>query len=87
MSKYGVFPGQYFLVFGLNTEIYCLNLRFQSEYGKMRTRKNFVFGHFFQGGNVTIKTGRSILSAYSYFSLKRYLKITVKSAILFIPSN
>ena len=86
MSKYGVFPGQYFIVFGLNTEI-CLNLCFQSEYGKMRTTKNFVFEHFFHDDNVTIKTGRSILSAYSYFGLKRYLKISIKSATLFIPSN
>ena len=27
MSKYGVFSGSYFLVFGLNTEIYGVNLR------------------------------------------------------------
>ena len=38
--------GPYFPVFGLNTEIYSLNLRIQSEYRKIRTRKNSVFGHF-----------------------------------------
>ena len=38
MSKYGVFSGPYFPVFGLYTE------RF--ECGKIRTRKNSVFGHF-----------------------------------------
>ena len=27
VSKYGVFSGSYFLVFGLNTEIYEVNLR------------------------------------------------------------
>ena len=42
---------EFFLVrifpsFGLNTEIYAVNLRIQSEYGEIRTRKNFVFGHF-----------------------------------------
>ena len=37
MSKRGVFSGLYFPVFGLNTEIYAVNLRIQS--------KNSVFGH------------------------------------------
>ena len=46
MSTYGVFSVPYFPVFGLNTEIYGVNLRIQSEYRKMQTRKNSVFGHF-----------------------------------------
>ena len=46
VSKYGVFSGLYFPVFGLNTEIYSVNLRIQSEYRKIRTRNNSVFGHF-----------------------------------------
>ena len=32
--------------FGLNTEIYFVSLRIQSECGKIRIRKNSVFGHF-----------------------------------------
>ena len=32
VSEYGVIPGPYFPVFGLNTEIYYINLRIQSEY-------------------------------------------------------
>ena len=40
MSKYGVFSGLYFPAFGLNTE------KMGTECGKIRTRKNFVFGHF-----------------------------------------
>ena len=32
-------------VFGLNTEIYGVNLRIQSEYRKIPTRKNSVFWH------------------------------------------
>ena len=32
MSKYGVFSGLYFPVFGLNAEIYGANLRIQSKY-------------------------------------------------------
>ena len=40
------FPGPYFPVFGLNTEIYGVNLRIQSKYRKIRTRNNSVFGLF-----------------------------------------
>ena len=39
VSKCGVFSGPSFPVFGLNTEIYGVNLRMQSEYRKRRTRK------------------------------------------------
>ena len=46
VSKYGVFSGPYFPVFGLNTEIYFLNFRIQAKYRKIRTTKNSIFGHF-----------------------------------------
>ena len=46
VSKYRVFSGPYFPVFGLNTEIYGVNLRIQSKYGKKWTRKNSGLGHF-----------------------------------------
>ena len=46
VSKYGVFSGPYFPLFGLNTEIYGVNLRIQTEYRKIRTRKVSVFGNF-----------------------------------------
>ena len=46
VSKYGVISGPYFPVFGLNTEIYGVNLRVQSKYRKIPTRNNSVFGHF-----------------------------------------
>ena len=46
VSKYGVISGLHFPLFGLNTEIYSVNLRILSEYRKIRTRNNFVFGHF-----------------------------------------
>ena len=45
VSKYGVFSSPYFPVFGLN-------LRIPSEYRKIRTRKNSVFGHFFRSDTV-----------------------------------
>ena len=46
MSKYGAISGPYFAGLELNTEIYGINLCIQSEYLKMRTRNNSVFGHF-----------------------------------------
>ena len=55
MSKYGDFSGPYFPVFGLNTKIYGVNLLIQSEYRKIRTRKNSVFGHFSRSGNISKK--------------------------------
>ena len=51
VSKCGVFSGPYFPVLGLNIEIYGVNLRIQSEYRKIRIRKNFVFGHFSRSAN------------------------------------
>ena len=42
VSKCGVFSGPYFPIFGL---IYSVNLRIQSKYRKIWTRKNSVFGH------------------------------------------
>ena len=45
-SRYGVISGPYFPAFGMNTEIYFVNLLIQSEYRKIRTRNNSVFGHF-----------------------------------------
>ena len=39
MPKYGFFSGPYFPVFGLNTEIYGVNLRVQSKYGKYGPEK------------------------------------------------
>ena len=46
VPKYGVFSGPCFPVFGLNMEIYGVNLCIQSEYKKIGTRKYSVFGHF-----------------------------------------
>ena len=37
MSKYGVYSGPYFPVFGLNTEFYSVHFRIHSEYRKIRT--------------------------------------------------
>ena len=39
MSKFEVFSGPYFPVFGLKTETYSVNLRIQSKRGKLRTTR------------------------------------------------
>ena len=52
---YGVFSCSYFPVFGLNTEIYGVNLRIQSEYRKIQTRKNSVFGHSSRSVQIRLK--------------------------------
>ena len=46
VSKYGVISGPYLPVFGLNTEIYSVNLGIQSKYRKMWTSNNSGFGQF-----------------------------------------
>ena len=53
MYKYGVFSDPQFLVFGLNTEIYGVNLYIQSEYRKIRIRKSSVFVHFSRSASET----------------------------------
>ena len=50
VSKYEVFSGPYFPAFGLNTERHEVSLRIQSECGKIRTKKNSVFGYFPRSG-------------------------------------
>ena len=67
VSKDGPFSGPYFPVFGLNTKIYGANLRIQSEYRKIRTRKNSVFGHFSRSDSYRLK-------AFNYFRTKFHLR-------------
>ena len=44
------FFGSCFPVFGVNTEINGVNLRIQTESGKIRNRKNSIFRHFSRSG-------------------------------------
>ena len=68
--KYGVFSCPYFPVFGLNAEIYSVNLHIQSKYRKIWTRKNSVFRHFLRSDEVAIEmihqrsTLRKLLPVY-----------------------
>ena len=71
VSKYRVFSGPYFPVFRLNTEIYSVNLRIQSECRKIRTRKDSVFGHISRGDLVLTLPCRKIFSRIiTFVSLK-----------------
>ena len=45
VSEYRVFAGQHLPIFELNVEIYFVNFCIQLNYGKIRTRKNSVFGY------------------------------------------
>ena len=72
VSKYGVFSGSDFPVFGLNTEIYCVNRRIQSEYRKIRTRKKSVFGHFSSSAYFTqCQVIRETFYIFLYLSLNK----------------
>ena len=50
--QYRAFSGPYIPVLGVNTEIYPVNLRIQSEYRKILTRKNSVFEHFSRSATI-----------------------------------
>ena len=77
MSKYGVISGLYFPVFGLNTEIYFVDLllHIQSEYRKIQTRNNSVFGHFSRSDEGKINM---LPNALFEGIIKNYFKTCIK---------
>ena len=77
VSKYGVIPGPYFPVFGLNTGIYSVNLRIQSEYKKIRTRNNSGFELF----------SRSTLAALFFAEKQRFLPFIARNEKTSIRTN
>ena len=66
------FSGPYFPVFGLKTEIYGVNLRIQSEYRKVRTRKNSAFRHLLRSDHTSILTHLLHTPNGSFSSKKGY---------------
>ena len=71
-----LFSGPYFPAFGLNTERYGESLRIQSECGKIRTRRNSVFGH----------VSRSVSTAFAnfidlYFKIQKWLNDNFSESI------
>ena len=73
VSKYGVFSGPYFPVFRLNTETYSLNLPIQSEYRKMRTRNDSVFGHV--SCSVKFQVSRYALVSFRVFNVLKNAQV------------
>ena len=70
VQKYRVISGPYFPIFGLNAEIFHANLCIQSEYRKIRTRNNSVFGHFSHCGYLLkFITLKYLLSCYLRITL------------------
>ena len=53
VSKYRVFSDLCFPTFGMNTGGNSVSLCMQSKYGKIRTRKNSVFGHFSRSSSLS----------------------------------
>ena len=76
VSKYRVISGWYFPVFGLNAEIYFVNLRIQFEYRKIRTRNNSVFGHFSRSEMVRIVALMMLFVKKSKTKIKQRKMIT-----------
>ena len=62
---------------GHNTERYTVSLRIQSKCGKIRTRKNSVFGPFSRSGNLL-----QLLLAYQYIALEWMLLALLLSALI-----
>ena len=68
VSKYGVVSCMYFPAFGMNTEIYYVNLHIQSEYRKIRTRNNSLFWTLFHAviiAHIEYNTKKSIWQAFN----------------------
>ena len=51
LPEYRVISAMYFPVFGLNTEIFGVNLSIHSEYMRIRTRNNSVLGCISRSGD------------------------------------
>ena len=67
---------------------FTVNLRIQSEYRKIRTRNNSVFGHFSRSVTLHFKSDKKISSTYIYPTCKYMFyvnnKDTRKTAVDFV---
>ena len=71
------FSGPYFPAFGLNTDIYSVNLRIQSKCGKIRTRKTRNTDTFYAVVFSLLKTYRSRSICIFIRNLNIYKKIII----------
>ena len=76
------FSGSYFPAFRLNTMRYCVSLLIEFESGKIRTRKNSVFGYFLQSEKLS-KYKQQLSSEWSHkmYSGKHYLELQEQTPI------
>ena len=80
MSKYGVFSGPYFPVFGLNTEIYGVNSVFSPNAGKYGPEKTSCLDSFHVVASLAIlkrnfsEEERPKSPEHDSHSLKQFLK-------------
>ena len=74
VSKYRVFSGPYFPVLRLNRKIYGVNLRIQSEYRQIGTRKNSYLDTFYAVLNTDYKT--NLNKVFVLIQLNRDLEYT-----------
>ena len=81
MTRYGVFSGPYFPPFRLKMEIYSVNLRIQSECGKIRTR-NSLFGHLSRYRVIKNISNKTNTNLYSFFKLFKFFSIVFRGIIL-----
>ena len=81
VSEYGNISGPYFPVFGLNTEIFSVNLRIQSEYWKIRTKNNSVFGNFSGSVQSFIPITIWIISMFKWLIENEYLLCFFKPSV------
>ena len=77
MSGYGVISGPQFPVLGPNTDIYSVNLHIQSEYRKIGTRNNSIFGQFSPSNKdydilAMIKGKRKLVKNYLHRKIYKY---------------
>ena len=77
-SKYGVFCGPYFPVFGVNTEIYSVNLHIESKNGK--TYRPEIFGHFSRSVNhgLVLRKGRRVNEFSQKICFKSYIDMNTE---------
>ena len=80
MTRYGVFSGPYFPPFRLKMEIYSVNLRIQSECGKIRTR-NSVFGHLSRYRVIKNISNKTNTNLYTFFKLFKFFSIVFRGII------
>ena len=75
--------GPYFPAFGLNTEIYGVNLRIQSKCRKIWTRKNSVFAQFLRSEKEYQNAATKFLSEYFWM----YKPIRSQCTLSLTPEN